>query len=1151
MIADGIARNSMEMILTVLLCGTVLMTGADAAPAATSTTPISMPPPETIRLKSETVAEQKQELREYYRARNPKLKVDTMGFDAFCDAMMGSKPRKFFTLKDVTKNHRYYGTYVPMEDSIMKCRAPDAFKEQLQRYWIQIDLWFRTVGFDTEEVAAVMAAIPSGWEAVSPTNEQSLVDEVDRRCGKFAGVAPADKKRMLDWIAAFNPYLRSAGYYMADAKAVREPSLHAILPVDKRRVQVCLYQFYPLGLVLLPANPAGLKDLPAVPPASAYDVSPPAVEGPISPRRLVLGIDAAEKEKPRLCTRMELTLWAPEADGPIVRGYAVRPLFGNLPTSLGACRLAVAKGKLSGTFTFDGWDYTLNAAIDGSSIAGGVQVAQRGGRDASVKTQGRVAGLVLPVAQLDDPARLAAAVKGAAAMGISCVGTSTIAQEYPRPLGPAGSGAIPGIAEPMVRSLDAARFCWRSEEETPGSYGVMTQAGYAAPVVAHGNVYQVIAWPRTDDPWNADVVKKWLAEINADGRYNDDSLRQKWAISADDVVLCLDGRTGLTRWKTVFAGKGSNHGQNARGPTKSTKSGPVGTPSVVDGRIFFRGSSGRAYALDALTGAVIWESTIGGRHDLYEARKRQCRRYQWQVNSGYELCSSVGVAGGVVALNDHGTMLGLPLDVLRIPSSLIGLDAANGKLLWTRIGLSGGFATPMRWSHKGREFFVVPGPSNTVHCIDPPTGASVWVIPEAGFGHKTALDEDHLLVADSVNGNLTCYRITPEKATRLWPRGTPAELKGFANAAIVNGMVVTVGEELKCFDLETGRFLKQAKGGSYWTAPLVNGNQIVVEGGGLRMYRLTGDEHVIEELGDVYPIPLSTCVSPAIADGRVIARGNDGVYCFDLRKDPGWWRRRAAGLMGLLGCGDPALETKAVRALTTLDADALSAIGADAGPAILSLVNSLGHSDGTMVLACSTALRRMGTVAVGELIKGLGSGNALVAARSAGLLGRIQPTARNAAAPLAKALKHSDTNVRNAACTALMTIDKTKESAVITALAESVRSSDENAARAAATTLSRFGPKVEQRALRMDAVAALVEVLRGGSEEMKQTAMVCLSAFGPEAEPAANLIQEAIFAGKFRDDAIAAMKKVRPGKPIQLRPKIEEEEDDDMPDLDL
>ena len=79
---------------------------------------------------------------------------------------------------------------------------------------------------------------------------------------------------------------------------------------------------------------------------------------------------------------------------------------------------------------------------------------------------------------------------------------------------------------------------------------------------------------------------------------------------------------------------------------------------------------------------------------------------------------------------------------------------------------------------------------------------------------------------------------------------------------------------------------------------------------------------------------------------------------------------------------------------------------------------------------------------------------------------------------------------------------------------------------------------------------ALTEVLRKAAGDDAKRMAMCLGAFGTEAEPAAELVQEAIFSGSVREDAIAVMRKIRPGKPVQLRPGVASDADE-MLDLDL
>ncbi len=209
------------------------------------------------------------------------------------------------------------------------------------------------------------------------------------------------------------------------------------------------------------------------------------------------------------------------------------------------------------------------------------------------------------------------------------------------------------VAEPcgheIVEDLNQLTPVWRSEAVLPcgaGNIGRIKDGigdniwtspphgGNATPLVSDGKIFQWYFEP-SGDIFDSEMVRIWSTEGHEkwdkysketggktlfgylEERYGSDaveSVKSKSAVSADDVVVCMDAATGKTKWKTVFEGKGSNW--------QSHKSGPDNlTGCVLDGKVFVIGSTLRLYALDAETGDPLWEKSIGRKHEELEEIK--------------------------------------------------------------------------------------------------------------------------------------------------------------------------------------------------------------------------------------------------------------------------------------------------------------------------------------------------------------------------------------------------------------------------------------------------------------------------------------------------------------------------------------------------
>lgn len=893
----------------------------DAPETAKNDAVTSLGPAMEIRLKGATRDEQVAEIRSLYKEKCPNLDVESGGFTVFAEALLGTNGAKVVPTGLVGRKQGRYAVYLPVEKAIRACRAPKEFKNELGRFWAWQYVAMEMISGDTVEAVKTIEAIPAGWECVKVGSDAELCAEVARRCPGLERMDPPARKRVLDWIAAFNPAIRAAGYRMVTSGKLDEDWLHTVVTLDGGRQQVCLYQFLPAGPVLLPAGDAGLAALPSIPPDEAYDCALPLVDkAPSFSRRVAVRFLASPK--PRLCNLMELTMYCGDGDAPIEQAFFTTPLLSNVPRPVAPEGLRIQGDRLSGEATIEGWKFNIDLTV-ATATAGSPCRTVTGWFSATVPESpgtctGAVNGLCMRGADLDGPAgSLPAIGKALESAGLSPVSTTPMEREFGRPLGPSGSGAASDTGAEIVESLAGARLCWRSEQTVPGSYAATPQGGYASPLVFGGNVYQMFYDLPTDDMFGDSYLNPWLDNL----RKNDpakvplfeDALRRKCSVSAHDVVVCLDGQTGRTRWKSSFMRKGANYSFQARGTGfVSTKTGPVGTPSVVDGRVYYRGSSGRVYCLDAADGSVQWESTIGWRHDQIEMLKRACRRMKTPYGSGYDLLSSPGVSDGVVVLSGHidrGT-------VCRRPAHIMGLDARTGKELWRIENMDGWANTPMIWRHSGREYVVV-GARGSTCCIEPKTGKVLWTIPGMSMDHKTPIDGDHIILATGKE-RVGCYRMSPSGATRLWDIGFPG---ANARGLILKGMVfIPASPEAVCLSLETGAVLGKQPGQWLHVLPSGVGDRAICDvsnnGGAMRMYRL-GRDGKFAHLGD-HGIPVTCCTTPAIADGRLVVRGRNEVLCYDIRANPEAARRNAVALCALLGSGDQAIDDRAARGLAGL-----------------------------------------------------------------------------------------------------------------------------------------------------------------------------------------------------------------------------------------
>lgn len=445
-------------------------------------------------------------------------------------------------------------------------------------------------------------------------------------------------------------------------------------------------------------------------------------------------------------------------------------------------------------------------------------------------------------------------------------------KDWPAFGGPTGGGAAIAADRELVSDFRDARLLWKSEEFICDGWSGHGRAwlrynlsgGYAAPIVYDGNVYvshyhpsgevDGVSMARSEQPRNA--------------------FEEKWLMSADDILLCIDGATGMTIWRQVKRDKGINCNLSC--------SGPWACPCAADGRVFFLGSGGMVYALDARTGETRWEYET----DLVAATRRA--KAAWARDKAPRGSNPIGVstslatAGGILAVPKNG---------------LAGLDVADGREVWRVKAWQPNRTAPIRWVHKGQEYFIAGGGQ----CIRPQDGAVLWALPfRAGSTQVIAVNEDYAVGQSKRRpATYTGCRISPDGMTKLWEREVHSGEGNLSTPVLANGcayIIVWAHRQISRLDLKTGEIL-EVMGGHRLEYYFAFSNDRIVSGTGFAYVDATpGKMKVLNALQYNEPVhwapSVADCIPPIIADGRLIYRGGNAIYCYDLREPV------AAGALG-------------------------------------------------------------------------------------------------------------------------------------------------------------------------------------------------------------------------------------------------------------
>jgi outer membrane protein assembly factor BamB len=458
--------------------------------------------------------------------------------------------------------------------------------------------------------------------------------------------------------------------------------------------------------------------------------------------------------------------------------------------------------------------------------------------------------------------------------------------------------ALPTAVE-LVDAPAAGKVVWRSEfmadtehgscrwgaqlKAAPGGFG-------ASPLLYDGRVF---AMHHVPTPASQKLINCYAAELSSPelqqvaGRLGltQEELKAPWFIGADEIVLALDAATGRTLWRTVFVGEGINFFDHKVAITNHT--GTAG-----DGRVYVLGALGIVRALEAATGKVLWATPLSGLAGAMQEVKQKALETGDIPNMTRSFAHGLNfIDGVVVAPNGTGQ------------SGLVGLNAETGAELWaSEPNILGAKQTPLRWSAGGKDYVVATNAAGEITCIDPSDGQVLWQVVAAGEEEYQSVIGGNLLVT---RGGV--FELSATGAEKKWD--LPCRPNARATALIDGDVVFTrcnAREDGKCeapgdcyvlgLELATGKQLVRddevqaddeahafAMAGRVFFEPdsqhgSINWQMFPTSPAGWQQLGASGIPSFWS--ATTYAVPLSHAAS----EGRIFVRGNDGIYCLDMRR---------------------------------------------------------------------------------------------------------------------------------------------------------------------------------------------------------------------------------------------------------------------------
>jgi outer membrane protein assembly factor BamB len=329
-------------------------------------------------------------------------------------------------------------------------------------------------------------------------------------------------------------------------------------------------------------------------------------------------------------------------------------------------------------------------------------------------------------------------------------------------------------------------------------------------------------------------------------------------------VLCLDAADGRTVWTHDYLAKYTGIGY---------ESGPRGTPTVHDGKVYTFGATGRLTCLTT-AGQPVWSRDVPA-------------EYAAPTPTWGFACSPL-VEGGLVVVQVGGKK-----------GSVVAFDKLTGEPKWAADRDPNSYSSPVAATVAGvRQLVAATGES--VIGLDPDDGRVLWRHPFAtSFGANNAspvVVGDYVFMSAGYAKGCVLLRLAKAgdtvMAEQVYFRKARVMRNHHSNSVYRDGYLYGYDEDtLRCVDLRKGETVEE------WVAKDADGNRlakgsVILAGDKLIGLTQTGtlfladaDPAEFKFRGKVEGVLAgSDCwASPVLVDGRIYLRDHTKVMCLDVR----------------------------------------------------------------------------------------------------------------------------------------------------------------------------------------------------------------------------------------------------------------------------
>jgi outer membrane protein assembly factor BamB len=352
--------------------------------------------------------------------------------------------------------------------------------------------------------------------------------------------------------------------------------------------------------------------------------------------------------------------------------------------------------------------------------------------------------------------------------------------------------------------------------------------------------------------WPTNLTQQWQVKVgkgDASPILAGEKLYAFGRQEADEVVLCLDPASGKTIWEAKYPAGRVVTGASARHP------GPRSTPVAAGGKVCTLGIGGVLSCFDAAKGGLLW-------------RKQSTNDYLGASTRSDSAMSPLIVDGRCLVHVGGGTN-----------GAVIAFELATGEPQWKWEGDAPASSSPVIMTVGGKRQLVTLAAKHLVG-LDLANGRLLWQVPfEAAQGNNaTPLAEGAMVYYAGQGKGLCAAKIEPQgegfTATPVW---TNSQAGGrFTTPVLREGRLYGYNNGFFCASSQTGETLWKDDVRRGQSAALLDAGSVILA------LTLNGEwtafkpsDKVYSELARIKVASTETWAHPVVAGNRIFIKDNE------------------------------------------------------------------------------------------------------------------------------------------------------------------------------------------------------------------------------------------------------------------------------------